>query len=1198
MEKFVHLHLHTQFSLLDGAARIEKLVKVASERGDKAIAMTDHGNMYGAVRFFKACKANGIKPIIGTEFYVCNDISIKTGKPHLAHLIILAKNNEGYKNLVKLNSIAFLQGFYYKPRIDYNILSKHAEGLICLSACIAGDIPQFLLQGMDDEAEKLALRLKNMFAPDDFYIEVQDHGITDERIVLPKLFELAKKIDVKTVATNDVHYINKDDAEMQDILMCVQMGKFADDPDRLRFEVQELYYKTHEEMVALFQAHPEAISNTAEIAEKCNVALDFNSRFYPVFKLPDDFKGSKEEYLRKETRKGLERIYGTPLRQDVIDRAEYELGVLLREGYEDYYLVVADFLAYAYSIGVPVGPGRGSGAASIVAYALGITMVDPLRYDLYFERFLNPERVSPPDFDIDFCPHRRGEVVDYVIEKYGADNVSQIITFGTMAAKAALKDVARVLRMPYSEVDRMTKAFPVKLPKAPVLKKIFGLDEDPAWAEYATKELVDIYNSDPSVQKVVDIAIKAENMPRNTSIHAAGVVICCDPIDMHVPLAKNGDMVTTQFDMRETEEMGLLKMDFLGLLTLTDIDTTQRLVKKLHGVEIDFYNMEYDDPKVYELMSSGDSDGILQIESGGFTKFIKELKPTKFEEIIMAGALFRPGPMDEIPRYLKNKRDPEHIVYADPRLEPILRETSGVMIYQEQVMRICQELAGYTLGQADGVRKIMGKKLHDKLPAEKERFLNGWVDPEGKKSIDGVLKRGMKREVADKLWSEMEKFGSYAFNKAHSACYGYITYQTAYLKTYYTLEYYTALLNNRIANMDEVKKYVARVHDHNIEVLPPDINHSYAGFTVEVKALRFGLAALKNVGYTVCELVATERDKNGKFKDLNDFCERVDQTALNKRFLEGMILSGAFDCFGAKRSQMMQAYEGIVDRVVTDRKNNASGQVSLFNTVLKADNKLNKIQYPDIPEFTMANLLKFEKEAVGVYLSGHPLDDFKHKFNAYNFNSSMFERELKEGLEDDEEQEYIYTHVENGQAVVCGGLILSEKRVSTRNGHREMAILEIEDWEGSYEVMVFPNVYERTKSIIKADAFVTVHGKVSIREGEDEPIILAEKIELWGEDAEAGSIKPKDKPKVEQKAHKKEVKRLLLKFDATNEELLEDVCRILRRHPGESQVIFKCSARESVFNAKLTVDAETVLVNELCALLPPENIKIDEKKGN
>ena len=1193
MEKFVHLHLHTQFSLLDGAARIEKLVKVAKERGDKAIAMTDHGNMYGAVRFYKACRDNDIKPIIGTEFYVCDDMTIKSGKPHLAHLIILAKNNAGYKNLIKLNSIAFIKGFYYKPRIDYKTLAEHSEGLICLSACLAGDIPQYMLQSMDDEAEKLAIKLKGMFAPGDFYIEIQDHGITDERIVLPRLIELAKKIDVKLVATNDVHYINKEDAEVQDILMCVQMGKFADDPDRLRFETDELYYKTHEQMLELFSYCPEAIVNTVEVADKCEVTLDFKSKFYPIFDLPAGYKGTKEDYLREQTFEGLKKIYGESFSQEHTDRAEYELGVLLREGYEDYYLVVADFIAYAKSIGVPVGPGRGSGAASIVAYALGITMVDPIRYDLYFERFLNPERVSPPDFDIDFCPDRRGEVIDYVIGKYGADNVSQIITFGTMAAKAAIKDVARVLRVPYSEVDRITKAFPVKLPKAPVIKKIFGLDDDPKWAGYATKELVEIYGSDPSVQKVVDIAIKAENMPRNTSIHAAGVVICCDPIDEHIALAKNGDMVTTQLDMRETEEMGLLKMDFLGLITLTDIDATLKLIKKLHNIDIDFYNMEYDDPKVYELISSGDCDGIFQIESGGFTKFIKELKPTRFEDIIMAGAIFRPGPMDEIPRYLKNKRNPDKIEYSDPRLEPILSETSGVMIYQEQVMRVCQVLAGYTMGQADGVRKIMGKKLVDKLPAEKERFINGWVDPEGKKSIDGVLKRGMKREVAEKLWSEMEKFGSYAFNKAHSACYGYITYQTAYLKTYYTLELYTAILNNRITNNDEVNKYVERTREHNIEVLPPDINHSYAGFMVEGKAMRFGLAALKGVGYNVCEMVTAERDKNGPFKDLSDFCERVDNLAMNKRFLESMILSGAFDCFKAKRSQMMQAYERIVDRVITDRRNNASGQVSLFDTVLKTDNKLNAIQYADIAEFPMANILKFEKEVIGVYISGHPLDAHRNRFKAYSFNSSMFERELKDSYDEDGEQEYVYAHVENKQSVVCGGLIISEKRVSTRNGNREMAILEVEDLEGSYEVMVFPNVYEKIKNTIKVDAFVTINGKVSIREGEDEPIILAEKIELW-EDEKPESIATVPQKPVEKKVKQEKPKRLLVKFDTMDEGLLEDVCKILRRHPGNNQVVFKCTQQDKAFAAKLTVDAQNILANELCALLPADNVKIDE----
>jgi len=1185
-KQFVHLHLHTQYSLLDGATRIERLVKVARERKDKAVAITDHGNMYGMVSFYKKCIDNGIKPIIGSEFYLCNDMLNKSGKPHLAHLVILAKNNVGLKNLIKLNSIAWLQGFYYKPRIDYNTLGKFSDGLICLSACLAGDIPQFLLQSMTDEAEKLALRLKAMFAPGDFYIEIQDHGIIDERIVLPKLIELARKLDIPVVATNDTHYINKEDAELQDVLMCVQMGKTLDDPDRLRFESDQLYYKTHEEMLELFRDCPEAVFNTADVADKCNVTLDFKTKHYPRFTVPEEFNGTKTEYLKKLTFEGLERIYGTPLRQDVTDRANYELELFAKENFEDYFLVVGDFIKYGKSIGVPIGPGRGSAAASIVAYALGITLLCPLKNDLYFERFMNPERVSPPDFDIDFCPDRRGDVINYVIKKYGQDNVCQIITFGTMAAKAAIKDVARVLKMPYSEVDKITKAFPAKMPKAPALKKIFGLDDDPKWANTAVKELVDLYAGDPSIKRVVDLAINAEGMPRNSSIHAAGVVVCCDPVDMHVPLAKNGDMVTTQLDWRENEEMGLLKMDFLGLITLTDIDATLKLIKKLYGTDIDFYNMEYDDPKVYELIASGDTDGVFQVESGGFTKFAKELKPTKLDDIFIAGAIFRPGPIDEIPRFLKNKRNPDKIEYADSRFKPILEETYGVMVYQEQVMRICQDLAGYTMGQADNVRKIMGKKLADKLPEEKIRFMKGWVDPEGKKSIDGVLKRGMKPAVAEKLWADMEKFGSYAFNKAHTACYGYITYQTAYLKTYYKLEFYTSLINNRITKSDEVKKYVGKVRAHDIELLLPDINHSYAYFTVEGKALRFGLAALKGVGVGVVEAVTAERDRNGKFKDLNDFCQRVDNTALNKRFIESMILGGAFDCFGLKRSQLMQAYELILERVAADRRNSAAGQVSLFDTMLKQDSKLNVIKYPDIAEFNMQTLLKFEKEIVGAYISGHPLDNYRENFLAYNFNSSHFFREESEDYDEDGDANYIYPYTENGKAVTCGGLLLSEKRVTTRQGNREMAILEVEDLDGSYEVMVFPNVYERTKHLLKPDSFITIIGKVSIRSGEDEPIILAEKIEPWEIGNQVDTSVPKEvKPKA---------KRLLLKFDTTNNELLDDVLKILRKHFGQNQVVIKCSAQDKALNPKVTVDAGISVVNELCALLPPENIRVDE----
>lgn len=1182
MEKFVHLHLHTEYSLLDGAAKIDKLVKILKERGATACAMTDHGNMYGAVKFYKACNKNGIKPIIGTEFYVSPDLNEKSGRPEISHLIILAKNQKGYQNLMKLNSIAWLKGFYYKPRIDYDTLEKYSEGLICSSACLSGDIPKLLIQERFEEAKKLALRLKGMFEEGDFYIEVQDHGILDQRKILPDLYRLADEIGVKTIATNDVHYLYPEDADMQDVMICIGTGKTIDDPDRMRMDGKEFYLKTEEEMRKIFAAHPESIDNTLEVAEKCHIEMDFKSHWYPASKdVPEGM--THLEYLRDLTYKGLKERYGE-ITDEIKERTEFELKTINGSGFLDYFLVVWDFINYSRSIGVPVGPGRGSGAGSIVAYALGITNIDPLRFALYFERFLNPERISPPDFDIDFCPVRRGEIIDYVADKYGHDNVCQIITFGTLAPKAAIKDVARVLKMPYSEVDKITKLFPSpnKMPKSPAIKKLFGVDVDEKDKIYIVQDLKNMYDSDPLVKRIVDIAIKLEGMPRNTSIHAAGVIICCDPVDIHSPLAKNGDMVTTQYDKKEVEELGLLKMDFLGLITLTDLDLMAKTVKKTKGIDLDYNKIDYDDQSVYKMIGDGDTDGVFQIESGGMRKLTMDMRPINLEDLTVIGAIYRPGPMDEIPTYMKNRRNPDTIEYDDPRLKDELDVTCGVMIYQEQVMNICRKVAGYTMGQADHVRKIMGKKLKDELAEEKGRFIHGWVDPTGRQSIKGAVAMGMKEDVAERLWNKMEKFGSYAFNKSHAAAYAHVLYQTAYVKRYFPVEFYCSILNNRITKSDETKHYMFLAEDHNIKILPPDVNKSEAYFSVEGDNIRFGMGGLKNVGVGLVEELVKEREKNGEFKDLQDFLTRMDSAAHNKRFLESMILGGAFDCFGVKRSQMMAVYEQIVDMVSADRKNHAGGQISIWDNLLTNDNsKVNKIPYPSIPEYSQQQILKFEKQVLGMYMSGHPLDQFRGQMKQFNFKSDMFVGTEIESDDAENGTSIVYDNVTDGQAVFCGGIINNVKKMNTKSGNKDMAIVTVEDLLGTFELMVFPKVYEKVRGLLVDDGFILIKGRVSIREGE-KPIILVEEITPW-------ELK---EDKLQENKEEVKTKKLYLKFSLNDKDLLYKVDEILVNYPGECPVAVQCTTQNKLFALNHKVDGSNALVNELCSVLDVDCIKL------
>ena len=1080
----------------------------------------------------------------------------------------------GYHNLCKLNTIAFEKGYYYKPRIDLKALKEHSEGLICLSACVAGEVPQLILQRRFDEAEQLVLWFKEVFK-DDYYLELQNHGLEEQLIINEKLREFSKKHGIKTVATNDVHYIYRDDAEMQDVLMCVAMQKTLDDPDRMKFPNDEFYFKTAEEMKQAFPNDPEAIETTLEIADKCNFKLTYGHYMYPKY---TPVTGQQPiDYFKDLIEAGLKKKYKqeTP---EIRERINYEVETISRLGYVEYYLIVWDYINAARQKGISVGPGRGSGVGSIVAYLMGITDVDPIRYGLFFERFLNPERVSAPDFDIDFEDSRRSEVFDYVKEKYGEDRVCKIITFGTMAAKNALKDVARVLRVPYAEIDRVTKAIPNSIKRPNIIQKCFGINRKPDEPDETVPELVEMYNTNPDIKKVVDIAYKVEDNPRQTGIHACGVIIGGDVLDRHIPLAKNGDIITSQYVGGELEHLGLLKMDFLGLRNLSDIKQAIELIKQNHGVDINFDELGTDDENVYKLISTGNTKAIFQIESSGFQKFMRELQPTCLEDIIAGVSLYRPGPMDSIPTFVRNKHYPDKISYVSPVMEPILNVTYGCIVYQEQVMKIVQELAGYTLGRADSVRKMMGKKKLKDLQAEREVFLNGCPSINGKPAVDGVLKRGLDKDVANKLWDEMEKFGSYAFNKSHAAAYAHVTYQTAYLKTYYEPEFLTSVLNNRITNIDEIKNYVTYAKSEKINILPPDINKSETMFSCNKNGeIRFGLAALKGVGINVIDTIIAERNANGEFKSIVDFVNRFDSTVLNKRCLESLILSGAFDCFKVKRSQLMQVYATLLDRANNDRKNRALGQFSLFDSVLKTD-VVNNITYPNIPEFDEQTKLKLEKEVVGVYISGHPLSNYTHKFKEFNLTADMLEvdENEEEQPDDNEQEDVVYEGLTDGMEVTCGGIIVEIKKLLSKRDKKEMAFAKVEDLYGVIELMFFPQAYTKFKSKLTYDSLVTIHGKLSIRSGE-KPVVMVDNVIPWDLNQNGGE--------------ENKISTLYLKYDVSNIALHDDIYKTLKNYAGVSPVVV-VDLNNKPFKLNIKVNPSSFLLNELHAYLPDEFIKL------
>ncbi|MBQ7445300.1 MAG: DNA polymerase III subunit alpha [Clostridia bacterium] len=1063
---FTHLHVHTEYSLLDGASRLDQLIDRCKELGMDSLAITDHGVMYAAIDFYQKCLDRGIKPIIGCEVYCApgsrfDRTARGSGESANYHLILLAKDMTGYKNLIKLVSLAFIDGFYYKPRIDKEILSQYHEGLVCCSACLAGEIPRLIMEHDLEAAKKTALWFDDLFGRGNYYLELQSNGILEQIEVNRELINISRETGIPLVATNDVHFVNREDAVIQDILLCIQTGKKLADEDRLKFESDQFYLKSPEEMTKLFESVPEAIENTEKIAEMCNLKFELGVQsILPNFEVPDGMTSA--DYLRKLTYEGAKYRFGDDLSDEIKDRLEYELSVIIRMKYPDYYLIVWDFIKYAKDHGITVGPGRGSGAASLVAYCLKITNINALKYNLAFERFLNPERISMPDFDVDFSDTRRKEVIDYVVAKYGKECVAQIITFGTMAARGAIRDVGRVLDIPYADVDAVAKLIPKELniTIADSLKK--------------SPELKAKYDSDKVTKDLIDKAMRIEGMPKNISTHAAGVVLTRDPVTTYVPVQLSNDSAITMYPMTKLEALGLLKVDFLGLRTLTVIQDALELVKENRGVTVDFDNMEMDDPAVYKQISDGKTAGIFQLESGGMTNFMMNLSPTSLEEIIAGIALYRPGPMDQIPTYIENRKHPENIKYDHPLLEPILKVTYGCIVYQEQVMQIVRDVAGYTMGHSDLVRRAMAKKKHDVMQKERSLF------------VEGAEKKGISPEITNKIFDKMIDFASYAFNKAHAACYAVVAYETAYLKLYYPVEFMCATLNSLITKSDEVSEYIADCKEMGIEMLPPDINESYTYFTVVGDKIRFGLAALKNVGENAVLSLVNERNENGRYRNFYDFAKRMKSMDINKRAVDSFIKAGAFDSLGLNRNILLKSYEVVLDAVNTASKNVSEGQFSFFD-LMEDSGADDYDNYPDLPELPKNELLGFEKEVSGVYISGHPLQQYTEFIRKFvNCTASM----LKQSGDDKNDGEIRddSDSVKDNQNVVMFGVVTGVKKKITKNG-QTMAFVSLEDLTGSFEVILFPKTYEQSRGLAEIDKFAVVAGRISLRDEEAASVI-------------------------------------------------------------------------------------------------------------
>lgn len=1150
---FTHLHVHTEYSLLDGSSKIGELAARAKELGMDSMAITDHGVMYGVIDFYRAARAAGVKPIIGCEVYVSPgsrfDRETVHGEDRYYHLVLLAENNTGYQNLMKIVSKGFVDGFYYKPRIDEEVMREYHEGIIALSACLAGEVPRYLEKGLYEDAKAAAKRHLEIFGEGNYFLELQDHGIPMQRQVNQGIMRLSKELNIPLVATNDCHYINAEDWEAHDILLCIQTGKKVSDENRMRYEGGQYYVKSEEEMRRLFPYAPEAIENTHKIAERCNVEIEFGVTKLPRFDVPEGY--DSWGYLNHLCDEGFAMRYpnddGT-LRA----RLDYELGTIKSMGYVDYFLIVWDFINFAKSHGIAVGPGRGSAAGSIVAYCLKITDIDPIRYQLLFERFLNPERVSMPDIDVDFCYERRQEVIDYVVEKYGKDQVAQIVTFGTLAARGVIRDVGRVMDLPYSLCDQVSKMVPAELN----ITLDLALRKNP--------ELKALYDSDEQVRKLIDMSKRLEGLPRHTSMHAAGVVISRTSIDEYVPLSRGADgTIVTQFTMTTLEELGLLKMDFLGLRTLTVIQDAVKMIKKDHGVDLDLEHIDYDDKKVMDSLGTGKNEGVFQLESGGFKTFMKELKPTTLEDIIAGISLYRPGPMDFIPKYLKGKNDPESITYTCPQLEPILKPTYGCIVYQEQVMQIVRDLAGYTMGRSDLVRRAMSKKKASVMEKERQNFVYGNAE----EGVKGCVNNGLEERTANHIYDEMTDFAKYAFNKSHAAAYAVVSYQTAYLKYYYPLEFMAALMSSVMDNVTKFSEYILTCRQiMGIPILPPDINEGESGFSVSGNAIRYGLSAIKSVGKSVVDTIIADREAGGPFRSMEDFVGRMTHKEVNKRTLENFIKSGALDTLPGTRKQKIAVMPVLLESKARERKSVIEGQLSLFDIAGEEERDNFQITFPEVGEYTKEELLVFEKEILGVYISGHPLEDYKDVWQkTVTANASDFIVDEEAGG----------ARVTDGARVVIGGLVAG-KTVKTTRTNQLMAFITLEDLMGSVEVIIFPKDYEANRELFVEDAKMFIRGRVSI--GDDpvgklvlEQVVPFSKIprELWIQFADKEQYVSREK------------------------ELLET----LKTSEGPDRVVIYLGKERAkkMLPASWNVDAAGVLVEELSRKLGEKNVKVVEK---
>ena len=1153
---FVHLHLHTEFSLLDGACRIKKLVERVKDLGQEAVAITDHGCMYGVIDFYRACKAAGVKPVIGCEVYVAPRGRTRFQKVHefdsrYNHLVLLCRNEEGYRNLSYMVSKGYLEGFYIKPRIDLDLLREHTGGLIACSACMSGEVSRLLLAGDYDQAKAVALEMRELFGEDGYYLEMQDHGIKAQKQVNASLIRLSEETGIPLIATNDAHYLRREDAEMQDILMCIQTGKTLDEPNRMRFETREFFVKSEEEMAALFPDHPEAIANTAKIAELCNVDFEFGKYHLPLFQLPEGWSDG-EAYFRKLCLDGFAWRYPKQP-PEYLEQLNYEMDMIRKMGFVDYFLIVSDFIGYAKGNGIPVGPGRGSAAGSMVAYCLNITNVDPMEYGLYFERFLNPERVSMPDIDIDFCPRRRQEVIDYVKRKYGEDHVAQIVTFGTMAARGSVRDVGRVMGVPYGEVDALAKL----IPSGPGALHITLED-----ALRLSKQLKDAYDENLNTKKLIDTAMAIEGMPRNTSTHAAGVVITRRPVVDYVPLAANDGQPVTQYVMTTLEELGLLKMDFLGLRNLTVLDDAAKMVQKREP-DFSLNAIPENDPATMSMLSEGKTSGVFQLESAGMTGVCVGLKPKSIEDICAVIALYRPGPMDSIPKFLACAQDPAKVTYKDPSLVPILSGTYGCIVYQEQVIRIFQDLAGYSLGQADMVRRAMSKKKVKEIEKEREAFLHG--DPA--RNIPGCVANGVPEGAAQDIYDEMYDFAEYAFNKSHSLVYAIVCYQTAWFKCHYPKEYMAALLTSVLDSTEKVAEYIAECRDMGIQLLPPDVNQSGADFTVVEEGIRFGLVALKGVGRNFIANLLAEREKNGPFAGFMDFCDRLFDQDMNRRMLESLIKSGAFDAMGCRRSQLMQVYSQVLDSIAAARKRNVEGQLDLFGLGggEEETSPLPRMELPDLPEYTPQELMSMEKETTGLYLSGHPMDQYRELVKG--FGAVTIGSILSDFAREDGPREY-----RDDQRVSIAGVIATYRTRTTRN-NTLMAYVMLEDDTATMELLCFSRTLNESGSFIRENSAILATGKISVRD-DKEPQLMVDTIRPLSnlEEAAGGN------------------QTLYLRLPSREDPRLRKVRLALSFFPGESQVVLYFEDCKKRVGSRCEI--HPALVKDLTERLGEENVVV------